>query len=466
MKFGIGLESMMGYNTYLDVNNEPGVTGVEALVADNLFEIESGEYKATVESILVDVDIMLTKGNVYGLGTEADEDKKEEPKAEGEKKAWYKRLWDAIVKMFKTIGGWFTSAWNWIKKKFGFGGDNDVTEVAKEVAKGQVNALSRIEMFVESEEYQQSKNKDALKEEAKKLVEGELKKSKVLIRASGLIGKIADQLAEEVVGAVETNQTGKATINIAKVKITIFTFDSEILKRFDKFQASNKLSALESALESLSLTDNNDAFQLFIAAEKVLATVALCGEYMFEVLFGNIGNINSAIISRLTQSRSSINADYIENSKHLLKAAKDYDNKFKELVVNKPQIKFNTVNLNIRPNADGSLPKNNAIDDLLKKESNLDKSRNLTNFIVRLSEISSKSISKATTGLDKFSELAANDTKLSNNPEGVQNMKEILTIVKSIGNNTINVLREQTLAKLLEQQTVLRNVSDTRGVVR
>ena len=58
MKFGIGLESMMGYNTYLDVNNEPGVTGVEALVADNLFEIESGEYKATVESILVDVDIM------------------------------------------------------------------------------------------------------------------------------------------------------------------------------------------------------------------------------------------------------------------------------------------------------------------------------------------------------------------------------------------------------------------------
>ena len=465
MKFGIGLESIMGYNTQFDANSEPGITGVEAIVADNLFEIESGEYKATVESILVDVDIMLTKGNVYGLGTEAEDDKKEEPKAEGEKKAWYKRLWDAIVKMFKTIGGWFTSAWNWIKKKFGFGGDNDVTEVAKEVAKGQVNALSRIEMFVESEEYQQSKNKEALKDEAKKLVEDELKKSKVLIRASGLIGKIADQLAEEVVGAVE-NQNGKATINMEKINIVVYSFNADVLKRFDKFQASNKLSALESALESLSLTDKNDAFQLFIAAEKVLATVALCGEYMFEVLFGNIGNINSAIISRLTQTRSSVNVDYIENSEHLLKAAKDYDNKFKELVTNKPQIKFDTYSVKIRPNADGSLPKSNAIDDILRKEGNLDKSRNLTNFIVRLSEISSKSISKATAGLDKFSELAANDPKLNNNPKGVQNMKEILTIVKSIGNNTINVLREQTLAKLLEQQTLLRKVSDSRGAVR
>ena len=81
MKFGIGLESLMGYGTDFNMNdNEPGISGTEALIEANLFNVESNEYIATIESIAVDIEVSLNQSAIYGFGTEADDPKKDDKK--------------------------------------------------------------------------------------------------------------------------------------------------------------------------------------------------------------------------------------------------------------------------------------------------------------------------------------------------------------------------------------------------
>jgi hypothetical protein len=466
MKFGIGLESLMGYDTHFDANNEPGITGVESLLEDNLFDVESGEYRASVESLSVDINVMLGQASVYGFGTEADEpkaDDKKEAKTDDKKKAWYKRLWDAIVKMFKAIGGWFSSAWNWIKKKFGKGGDNDVETVSKEIAQGQINALSRIEMFIESEEYANSQNKEALKAEAKKIVEDELRKSKVLIRASGLIGKIADELAIEV-----ANNTNNGKLDLNKVEIKVYTFSSNVLSRFKKLIALDRVTKLESAIVNFNLKEYQTDTHLFMASKRVAAAVLISGGYLFNVLFGEntIGEINSRVTDVLNSSTLENSSATSLDFSSFISEVKHYADKFAKAFSDKPNVELEEHVFKVPLNSDGSVNKNNAVDELLRKDPVFSNSRELTNFIVRISEINSKAMKNVVKGLNNFDSIKSFNPNFTNNEKLAQEFKTVLDLIKGIGANIINVIREQSMSKIVSTQTQFRKVSDSRGVNR
>lgn len=466
MKFAIGLESIVGYSSDFNLNEEPGITGVEALVADNLFEVESGEYKATIESLNVDIDVILAQGSMYGFGTEAEDEKKDEKteaKTDEKKKAWYKRLWDAIVRMFKAIGGWFSSAWTWIKKKFGKGGDNDVETVSKEAAKAQVNALNRIEMFIESEEYNESQNKEALKAEAKKIIEDELRKSKVLIRATGLIGKIADDLANEV-----ANNTNNGKLDLGKVEIKVYIFSKAVLDRFKKLVALSKVSQLETAVVSFSNKDYKTDTHLFMASKHVAATVLMSGGYLFNVLFGEntIGEITNRVTDTLNNSTLENSSATSLDFSSFISEVKHYADKFSAAFTNKPKVELEEYTFKVPTNPDGSINKNNNIDDLLKRGGAFSDSRELTNFIVRISEINSKAMKAVLKGLNNFDSIKAFNPNFTGNERLAQEFKTVLNLIKGIGTNIINVIREQSMSKIISTQTQFRKVSDTRGVNR
>ena len=218
---------------------------------------------------------------------------KKEDKADDKKKAWYKRLWDTIVKMFKTIGSWFTSAWKWIKKKFGKGGDNDVEEVAKKTLKGQVNAISRLEMFLESN----SPSTEEIKQEAKTIATEEIQK------AGGIVGKIADELAEEMAAAVVTD-SGKPKLDVKKIKVTFLSFNQAILKRFTVWNAAGHLSSLQSAANSFPSSFTTEE-EFVTAGKRLSAYMLIAGSHMLNVLFGDdtIGQVDNKIINILTGSQ-------------------------------------------------------------------------------------------------------------------------------------------------------------------
>lgn len=120
--------------------------GVEGLIEDIDMSVDNTRYGFAFESCCADFDII--------IGTEADEPKSDKPEEKKDEKsetttsnskadAWYKKVWNAIVGMFKTIGKWFSSAWKWIKKKFGFGGTNDVGKVAETEIKVSGNSTAK-----------------------------------------------------------------------------------------------------------------------------------------------------------------------------------------------------------------------------------------------------------------------------------------------------------------------------------
>ena len=276
MKFAIGLESIVGYSSDFNLNEEPGIAGVEALVADNLFEVESGEYKAAIESLDVDIDVILAQGSMYGFGTEADEPAKEE-----KKEAWYKRLWDAIVRMFKAIGGWFTSAWEWVKKKFGKGGANDVANAAKKTVEVKAELT---EAVVKEAVKKNGLSEDEVKEILSNYI-GELKGKKEYESIASFITKIKDEVFEEIVSKSQILNTPTN----GSIEFTYYTFSSEVLGRIDKLRTNLKnVGELASRAEALSKEDNTHNVQapLKIGA-KLTAEVVLTIGSLLHVLFLN-----------------------------------------------------------------------------------------------------------------------------------------------------------------------------------
>lgn len=469
MKFGIGLESMMGYNTYFDANNEPGVTGVEALVADNLFNVESSEYIATIESIGVDIDVALGQSRLYGFGTEAEDDKKEDKPTE-EKKAWYKRLWDAIVKMFKTIGGWFSSAWKWIKKKFGFGGDNDVTETSKELVKGQLEGVEKSKEFVESGHH----SKEEIKEESKKLILNALNKNKRLIKATGLIEKIAEQLSTDVSNAVVEGQN--QTLDVKKIKVTFYTFNTETLKRFSKYTAKGKLSEFDSAINNFpSSFENEEAF--VSAGKKLSAFMLLASSYMLNILFGDdtVGTIDPIVVTILTspsKQETSNTVDDYNDFEAFFNRVKEYGKKISNLAQSQPTIKFDEIRVGIPLGSNGVISKDDAFvnrlltDNKEGADNSMARSRELTNFIIKVTDACSKASTKITSSLNSYDNIKHEFNDLTDyRTRRVKLMKDSLMEIKNIGKVTIDILGKQNMNKISQMEMKYKQLSSSDGLI-
>ena len=93
MRFAIGLENI---NYSLPQIEDRVIPTESNVVDDNLTELQLQDHSQAFESLNNEVDLMLKGYDI--VGTEADETQK--------KRNIFLRIWDAIVKMFKTLGKW------------------------------------------------------------------------------------------------------------------------------------------------------------------------------------------------------------------------------------------------------------------------------------------------------------------------------------------------------------------------
>nr|DAJ49279.1 MAG TPA: hypothetical protein [Caudoviricetes sp.] len=443
MKFGIGLESLMGYDTHFDANNEPGITGVEALLEDNLFDVESGEYKSAIESLDIDINVLLSQGTMYEFGTEADDPKKEENKEEGKtdakKEAWYKRLWAAIIRMFKAIGGWFTSAWEWVKKKFGKGGANDVAEVAKKTVEVKAELT---EAVVKEAVKKNGLSEDEVKEILSNYI-GELKDKKEYEAISGFIAKIKDEVFEEIVSKSQILNTPTN----GSIEFRYYTFAPEVLGRIEKLRTNLKnVGELASRAEALSKEDNTHNVQapLRIGA-KLTAEVVLTIGSLLHVLFGlEIKNEDS--FQGLLNTNKDMTLDEYSN---IHQSVTTISNDVKSLAASKPVIKMQEHKIKFTVK-NGVLDKSSY--NAFAKSSEMTKSSDLSNHIANLADSCKnymKSVTKVIATLENLNFLKKGDPGANNDTRVHQNLKGILTSVKTIGFNGINLIRQQTMAKII-----------------
>lgn len=443
MKFGIGLESLMGYDTHFDANNEPGITGVEALLEDNLFDVESGEYKSAIESLDIDINVLLSQGTMYEFGTEADDPKKEENKEEGKtdakKEAWYKRLWAAIIRMFKAIGGWFTSAWEWVKKKFGKGGANDVAEVAKKTVEVKAELT---EAVVKEAVKKNGLSEDEVKEILSNYI-GELKDKKEYEAISGFISKIKDEVFEEIVSKSQILNTPTN----GSIEFRYYTFAPEVLGRIEKLRTNLKnVGELASRAEALSKEDNTHNVQapLRIGA-KLTAEVVLTIGSLLHVLFGlEIKNEDS--FQGLLNTNKDMTLDEYSN---IHQSVTTISNDVKSLAASKPVIKMQEHKIKFSVK-NGVLDKSSY--NAFAKSAEMTKSSDLSNHIANLADSCKnymKSVTKVIASLENLNFLKKGDPGANNDTRVHQSLKGILTAVKTIGFNGINLIRQQTMAKIV-----------------
>lgn len=442
MKFGVGLESLMGYNTQFDANSEPGVTGVESLLEDNLFDVESGEYKSAIESLDIDINVLLSQGSMF-VGTEADdpkpEEKKEEGKTDAKKEAWYKRLWAAIIRMFKAIGGWFTSAWEWVKKKFGKGGANDVAEVAKKTVEVKAELT---EAVVKEAVKKNGLSEDEVKEILSNYI-GELKDKKEYEAISGFIAKIKDEVFEEIVSKSQILNTPTN----GSIEFRYYTFAPEVLGRIEKLRTNLKnVGELASRAEALSKEDNTHNVQapLRIGA-KLTAEVVLTIGSLLHVLFGlEIKNEDS--FQGLLNTNKDMTLDEYSN---IHQSVTTISNDVKSLAASKPVIKMqeHKVKFSVK---NGVLDKSSY--NAFAKSAEMTKSSDLSNHIANLADSCKnymKSVTKVIASLENLNFLKKGDPGANNDTRVHQSLKGILTAVKTIGFNGINLIRQQTMAKIV-----------------
>lgn len=442
MKFAIGLESIVGYSSDFNLNEEPGIAGVEALVADNLFEVESGEYKATIESLDVDIDVILAQGSMYGFGTEAEDEKKDdktEAKTDDKKKAWYKRLWDAIVRMFKAIGGWFTSAWEWVKKKFGKGGANDVADAAKKTVEVKAELTEAV--------VKEAVKKNGLsEEEVKEILSnyiGELKGKKEYESISSFIAKIKDEVFEEIVSKSQILNTPTN----GSIEFTYYTFSSEVLNRIDKLRTNLKnVGELASRADALSREDNTHNVQapLRIGA-KLTAEVVLTIGSLLHVLFNLEIKNEQSFQGLLNTNKDMTLAEYSDIYQSVTTVANDV----KSLAASKPVLK-------LEPHKIKFSVKNGVLDkssyNAFAKSNEMTKSSDLSNHISNLADSCKnymKSVTKVIASLENLNFLRKGDAGANNDTRVYENLKGILSSVKVIGFNGINLIRQQTMNKIV-----------------
>ena len=184
--------------------------GVEGLIEDIDMSVDNTRYGFAFESCCVDFDII--------MGLEADENKSDKPEEKKDEKsetttsnskadAWYKKVWNAIVGMFKTIGKWFSSAWKWIKKKFGFGGTNDVGKVAETEVKVSGNSTAKALDKLKDADTMTAEELDTVVEE---IVGEEIDKEKT-VNLKLIQNQITENVKEQVANSVEaSNKTSES----------------------------------------------------------------------------------------------------------------------------------------------------------------------------------------------------------------------------------------------------------------
>ena len=469
--------------------------GVEGLIEDIDMSVDNSRYGFAFESCCADFDII--------MGLEADEPKSDKPEEKKDEKtetttsnskadAWYKKVWNAIVGMFKTIGKWFSSAWKWIKKKFGFGGTNDVGKVAETEVKVSGNSTAKTLDKLKDADTMTAEELDTVVEE---IVGEEIDKEKN-VNLKPIQNQITENVKNQVANSVEasnktsenknseskpaesnskTNEpenkatntareklsrrsTGRKTDTIAakhgantnlSVKRTVapvtfksYLFSKRVISEFKEFKkvyASYTSSKLELDNSKLNLEK-----AVLNGAKFMAGTLTYLGA-LSKMLFKNI-NFDSNAFTTFTQNASE------DTMKSMIKATDDLERSLITAVNANQTLDLEEVVFQIR------------VKDNIKKE--LDKSTYLFEFTTPQSGLAdsveiSKAISTiANNCLSDISKLDKFVTNLSNmkdsNTRGmsrdstarIKALRTLMSNTKGIGSNVYKLLSRTNIIKV------------------
>lgn len=267
MKFAIGIESV----NYFEPQINEVVSDEDILVDDNITHLQFQDYNSAFESVNAEIEIMLKGYEVQG--TEADDT---------QKKNIFVRLWEALLKMFSTLGKWISDGFKWVLKKIGIGGENNPdtvnannVESAAEVASEIITELKSNDKKDEVSNETSVSKEDIVVEESNldELIDKAVKKvySKPQFKNSKNIRHIVQDQYKKIIRTTAITLIGGKSdsellvINVAKfakneIEIPVAYFDDEVLERFKKqgfekysvYWSGNVEKALKEALSSES----------------------------------------------------------------------------------------------------------------------------------------------------------------------------------------------------------------------
>lgn len=249
MRFAIGLENI---NYSLPQIEDKVVTSESNVVDDNLTELQLQDHSQAFESLNNEVDLMLKGYDICGF--EADDSAK--------KKNIFARIWDAIVKMFKTLGRYIRDGFKWVAKKFGFGGNSNINTINTDVAQAAAEAGSIIASELKANDKKSNvesnttiKEDEVVVEKAtiEKIIKDSINKAfskKTSIKNAKLLKHNLQEQYEKtiiysdskelaVVDKSNNSPLDVMLINIARfakrtVEIPFMFFEEDVLKRFEK----------------------------------------------------------------------------------------------------------------------------------------------------------------------------------------------------------------------------------------
>ena len=187
----------------------------------NILEFERSENLAAFESCMIDINIF---SNIKGF--EAED-------------SWYKKLWDKIKAMFKAIGNWLLSVWNWILSKFRKEGTLEVGKTSKEEVKVKKETINKT--ISKIKDSPNGVSEADIEKDVSKLMSGAIATSPM----NGVLKDLQTSMEEEVKKIIveevtEENENGNRVVkrNVINTHLSYYIFDKDIMSRFRKVEGS------------------------------------------------------------------------------------------------------------------------------------------------------------------------------------------------------------------------------------
>ena len=184
----------------------------------NLYELERSESLAAFESCMIDINIY---SNTKGF--EAED-------------SWYKKLWEKIKAMFKAIGRWLISLWNWIFSKFKKEGTIEMAKVAKEEVKAKTETISKVSKDIENKP--EGMTKSEISKSVSKHMDEEVNKSELRETLKDIQSEMENEVKDIILNDITEEDSGKRKLkrSVINTHLSYYIFDKGMISRYEEIQ--------------------------------------------------------------------------------------------------------------------------------------------------------------------------------------------------------------------------------------
>lgn len=482
MKFMIGIEAILP-NSNEDkmlVQTEDSIDYVD----DNLFYLESQDYKSAMEAINAEIGLLIDKSNVL-VGTEADD------AATADKKApLYKRIWEAVMKLFTTLGDWISKGFEWVANKFRKGGANDVAGIAEaEVAmKSEAVQSTKEEMDKEG-----GLTPTEIKNHVRKILTNESKKHEAMKKGLGrvLIKRMVEEVTEAIVEVSEpapaTNTETKEETQKpedsgekfilperAKVKINYWMFSDIILENVRK-KSFVDYKDYKNTLDEL----NNDSKNGFVRvnARAAINIVEHCVSLVTDVLGTNYDTMKKLYDklhvyrkSTFPKGETPITVKELGEANQLIR---EFESTFKDIASRdenifemvKKEIEIDVFSGSKRP-VSYDVEKFLNTDDFKLTKVLSERIMDMCSYISNISKTLVKNINAMYNSMKSGNTIGMNefgDRNVDAKPMVIA-LKAVAMDVKSIANSTLKIIGKPTIARIAKNAKSISDIKERSGV--